>query len=430
MPLTRIRGMTEKTLLVIDTEIETIQKIMTTLESEGFLVFKASNKDSGLFTAKRVKPSLIFINLGMSGARGLEICKAIHDDEALNHIPIIIITPHGGTIDPRYTSLYGIIDFLKIPFTIEELIVKTNTVLARDFMTPHYEIAAEQMTPGPASESEQADKEESAEEPRDVKSEEHVITQPLGEENEVGASEEHPLRITEESPARKEDMPDIQYVENETIPSGSLSAEDGQEQIVQHVADDEDRPAVDEEKGEPLSDHSTPRKPYDEMLTGKYATKRRRIAYLAMLLVLVGIIGLGFLFYENFTQRRTVAILKKSSSQKDQREAATLQPSGEIKEAQDIYSGKPAQPPAVETKGQAKSFYVIQIGAFKVEANARSFMNYYREKGYDSHMEKSSKDKEVIYRVFIGTYESRNDVVRAARAIKTKEKIGTIILRR
>jgi chemotaxis family two-component system response regulator PixG len=109
--------MKNKTVIITDTDTdtdtETIQKIMSTLESKGYLVFTASSKNISITLANKLKPSLIFVNIEISGTSGLEICKAIHGVKTLGNVPIVIITPHEGTIDQRYTSLYGIVDFLK-----------------------------------------------------------------------------------------------------------------------------------------------------------------------------------------------------------------------------------------------------------------------------------------------------------------------------
>src|SRR4030042_6944071 len=122
--------MNGNTILVIDTDTEMIQKIMLALESEGYLFFTASSQDVSINMAKKVNPSLILINIGIEGASGLEICKAIHKTKTLENVPIVIITPHEGRIDSRYTALYGIVDFLKKPFSDEELILKTKNIIS------------------------------------------------------------------------------------------------------------------------------------------------------------------------------------------------------------------------------------------------------------------------------------------------------------
>jgi|GEM_PF-964183 len=117
------------TVLVIDTETETIQKIMSALETEGYLVFTASDKDVSIRMASKINPSLIFVNIGMSGTSGLEICKAIHETESLEDIPIIMITPHEGGLDPRHKTVYGIVDTVKKPFSEEDIVKKASSVL-------------------------------------------------------------------------------------------------------------------------------------------------------------------------------------------------------------------------------------------------------------------------------------------------------------
>ena len=120
--------MTEKTILVIDTDSETSQNIKTILESEGYAVYNSSGMTESISTALKIKPSLIFINIAMRDTSGLEIAKGIHESEPLRDVPIIIITPHGGTVEPRYTLMYGIVDFIKKSFSPEELISKTIDV--------------------------------------------------------------------------------------------------------------------------------------------------------------------------------------------------------------------------------------------------------------------------------------------------------------
>ena len=121
--------MTEKTILVIDTDAETSQKVESILESEGYTVHNSAGRNDSISAAVKIKPSLIFINIAMRDTSGLEIAKGIHETESLKDVPIIIITPHGGTIEPRYTAMYGIVDFIKKAFSPEELISKTIDVV-------------------------------------------------------------------------------------------------------------------------------------------------------------------------------------------------------------------------------------------------------------------------------------------------------------
>jgi DNA-binding response OmpR family regulator len=54
--------MAGKTILAIDNDTETTQQMVSILEAEDYLVFTAPNRDIGIAMAKKVNPSLIFIN--------------------------------------------------------------------------------------------------------------------------------------------------------------------------------------------------------------------------------------------------------------------------------------------------------------------------------------------------------------------------------
>jgi len=125
--------MTGKTILAIDTDAETTQQIVSILEAEDYLVFTAPNGNIGITMAKRVNPSLIFINPALSGTSGLEVCKTIHSTEQLKDIPIVVLSSFDGAMDQRYAEAYGIVDSLKKPFTAEELISKTGNVLSTGY---------------------------------------------------------------------------------------------------------------------------------------------------------------------------------------------------------------------------------------------------------------------------------------------------------
>ena len=120
--------MTEKTILVIDTDAETSRKVESILESEGYTVHNSAGRNDSISAAVKIKPSLIFINIAMRDTSGLEIAKGIHETESLKDVPIIIITPHGGTIEPRYTAMYGIVDFV----AYDKVIIATGSGFKRN----------------------------------------------------------------------------------------------------------------------------------------------------------------------------------------------------------------------------------------------------------------------------------------------------------
>ena len=70
--------MIDNTILVVDADQETEEKIVSTLEAEGYLVFTASGRDISSGMAERISPALIYLKPTANSVEGFEICKTIH----------------------------------------------------------------------------------------------------------------------------------------------------------------------------------------------------------------------------------------------------------------------------------------------------------------------------------------------------------------
>jgi CheY-like chemotaxis protein len=114
--------MTANTVLAIENDRQTAGLLKDTLETAGYAVHASENAGDGFSKARELVPSIIFLNLAAPGANGLEICKTIHSDEALKDVPLVLLTLREGKFDPIYTKLYGIVMFIKKPFTSEHLL--------------------------------------------------------------------------------------------------------------------------------------------------------------------------------------------------------------------------------------------------------------------------------------------------------------------
>jgi DNA-binding response OmpR family regulator len=450
-----------KTVIVIDTDTETIQKIMSTLESEGYLVFTASSKDVSITMAGKVKPSLIFVNIAISGTSGLEICKAIHEIKTLENVPIVIITPHEGTIDQRYTSLYGIVDFLKKPFTPEELITKTEDVLAMKFVERPVK---EEVITQPVEEEEIA---AGAEEDIEVQPvEEWVTAQPVEEDIDIQLLEEEeiaaePVKEGIEIKPLEEDI-DAQLLEEQIeIGKGEYPAtleekvSDIQKEIREEIVSEESEEKqmteeMDKEKGgqivigEPEENLSEPDfisqkrdSLYRSRRGKKENDKKSRLLVPLLVIVAIAIVAAGVVLYKSFIQGTkiqqpaTVAPAKPIQQQAAKVEPPKVEPFPVQQEPQQVIVEKKPAPPSVlppKMKPEGKPMYSIQIGVFKNEANAVALAKKYKDSGYDVFTQKSTaKDKGILYRVLIGKFGNKKEATRLAKSIRDKEKIDVII---
>ena len=420
--------MNTKTIIVIDTDKETLKKVMSTLESEGYLVFAASSKDVSITTANKVKPSLIFINIGMIGISGLEICKAIHGTETLENVPIVIITPHGGTIDPRYTSLYGIVDSLKKPFTVEELISKTKNAIAMESIEQPIQ---ERATVQPVEEEidaqlfEEGGIAEDAEKEFEVQPVEEVNVRPVEEEIDAHLFEEqieigkgeYETAIEETSDIQKEETKEIVLKESDVRQMGEDIEEGKKEQI-----------AIGEPGESDSQMHANPYKSGKSKIRG---SKRNRLFVPFVVLVLMVIVVGGIVLYRGMRQETEIQtpIIVTPMPPPVQQQATEVEPTREQQKSQQaVDESKPKPPPVAETKPEDKPIYSVQIGVFKNKANALAFVKKYKERGYDAFTYKSiTRDKRILYRVLISNFDNKKEASKLANSIRSKEKINAII---
>jgi len=412
--------MAVKTILIIDTDTKTLHnKITSKLKSEGYLVFTASGKDVSITTAKKLNPALIFINIGMSstsGLNGLEICKAVHGSETLKSVPIILITPRGGTIDSRYTSIYGIVDFLKKPFRPEELISKTKNVLAAKSVHLH-PVEEEVTTAQPEGEIDVKLFEEERITAEPIK--EEIEVQPVEEEIELGKGKE-PIPLEEKMPASKKEI-------TEEIVSDKTDVK----QMMRELDEKKPEHVTCEELEETLVNLILLSKGRDSTsMSGKSERRRNKKNRLFVPIIILVVIGIaGIVLHGGLRQGTKVQLPVVMPSNPVQQQTAKVEPSQEEQKPQQVVEeSKPALPSAPEAQPEGKPAYSVQIGVFKNEANAVALTKKYEEKGYDAFTHKSTtKDKGILYRVLIGEFEERKEASKFFYSIHAKENINVTI---
>lgn len=418
--------MAGKTILIIDTDREVMQNMISTLESADYLVFSASNKNDSVNIAGKVNPSLIFINIGMSGASGLDISKTIHDDETLKNIPVVILTPHGGTVESRYTSIYGIIDFLKTSCSPEELITKTQDILSKTTAQEEPTGGIPEQTAGQiAVEHNSLEKE-----PEEQPVEEAVTAHPVREEIEAQLAEELMETGKTETKPAEETGPDIIKEDAEEFLSG-LTDMDVSDQKLAEKEPEEAEPAAHIQTEEVFPDSSLQADNSGSSFTEEKTerSKKTRTFFPVFILILILLSVAGILLYRNVWHGQktdTPVTVKRSIPAEKQ---AEVQPPQEQQKPLPVQAVKPASiPPPLVAKALAKSGYAVQIGAFTSRQNALLITKKYQEKGYSPRVYKSKpKDKGILYRVLIGNFHDRKEAVRLADKIRSKENIDAMV---
>jgi DNA-binding response OmpR family regulator len=117
-----------KTILVVDDEPKIVALARDYLEHAGFLVRTASDGPSAVEAARRDRPDLIVLDLGLPGIDGLDVTRSIRRDSSL---PIIMLTARDDELDKLLGLELGADDYLTKPFSPRELVARIRAVLRR-----------------------------------------------------------------------------------------------------------------------------------------------------------------------------------------------------------------------------------------------------------------------------------------------------------
>lgn len=122
--------MTKKiTILLAEDEPSLGQIIKESLETRSFNVLLCENGEKALQVYHDQQPELLVLDIMMPKKDGFTLAKEIRAID--EHIPIIFLTAKSQTQDVVEGFTIGGNDFLKKPFSMEELIVRINNLLNR-----------------------------------------------------------------------------------------------------------------------------------------------------------------------------------------------------------------------------------------------------------------------------------------------------------
>ena len=120
--------MPEKTILVIDDDIDLVEIIRVTLENEGYTVIDAQNGERGLATAREKKPDLILLDVMMGKVdEGFNVAYELRGNDVTKDIPILMLTAvtdqTGFEFDPaRDEAFLPVDEFIEKPISPRRLV--------------------------------------------------------------------------------------------------------------------------------------------------------------------------------------------------------------------------------------------------------------------------------------------------------------------
>ena len=110
-------------ILIIDDEFPVGYLIKINLEAEGYEAILALSGEEALEKARASQPDLITLDVLMPEMDGFEVLEALKRDEALNSIPVMMISVINGIRKKRGIQM-GAVDYLFKPIDFDNLLDK------------------------------------------------------------------------------------------------------------------------------------------------------------------------------------------------------------------------------------------------------------------------------------------------------------------
>ena len=126
-----IPHMAKPKILIVEDDPDISELIHFNLEKAGYQTVRAEDGEQALRLTQKHQPDLILLDLLLPGLNGLEVCRRLKRDPAVQHIPIMMVTAKGDEMDRVVGLELGADDYVVKPFSIREIILRIQKLLDR-----------------------------------------------------------------------------------------------------------------------------------------------------------------------------------------------------------------------------------------------------------------------------------------------------------
>lgn len=118
-------------VLVADDDRDILSLVAFRLERSGYRVVQATDGQEALDLAREHAPDLAVLDLMMPRLTGLEVTRALRDDERTREVPVILLTARVQESDVQAGFAAGATAYVKKPFSPQELRDRVDALLER-----------------------------------------------------------------------------------------------------------------------------------------------------------------------------------------------------------------------------------------------------------------------------------------------------------
>jgi DNA-binding response OmpR family regulator len=118
------------TVLVVDDDADARRYLGIRLTASGYATVSAGDGAAALAIARRDKPDVVLLDLGLPDADGLAVLRSLRSDPATAGIPVIVMTVSAPTVDRARALAAGATDFFQKPADNGALLASIATAIA------------------------------------------------------------------------------------------------------------------------------------------------------------------------------------------------------------------------------------------------------------------------------------------------------------
>ncbi|MFO7624962.1 MAG: response regulator transcription factor [Anaerolineales bacterium] len=117
-----------ESILIVEDEVSLQETLAYNLSKQGYKIETASDGQSALQIARRLKPDLILLDIMLPILDGFEVCRILRQE---TNVPILMLTAKDEEIERVIGLEMGADDYLTKPFSMRELQARVKALLRR-----------------------------------------------------------------------------------------------------------------------------------------------------------------------------------------------------------------------------------------------------------------------------------------------------------
>lgn len=113
--------MRERQIMIIDDEVDIVRLVQKRIQANGYKVMVYDQGEGAVETIKKIHPNLLLLDLHLPQISGVDIYKAMRQQDGLKDIPVVFFSAD-STFEDYCVKELGAQGFLTKPFDTNELL--------------------------------------------------------------------------------------------------------------------------------------------------------------------------------------------------------------------------------------------------------------------------------------------------------------------